>query len=262
MRSTGSVSNLMDNEPQIRLQLYLARCGVASRRACERLIEQGVVSVDGRIVTAPGTKVTGSERVSVRGRRVGLQTTKRYIALNKPRGYLCANSDSYGRSLASDLFRRHVAERLFHVGRLDLDSEGLIFFTNDGEFARIVTHPSSEIEKEYLVETCTPVERGDLDGFVRGVRIEGVRYRVDGYSLESPFRVRLRLHEGKNREVRHLFRSIGCRVRRLRRTRIGVVGIGALKPGAYRFLTRAEIRWFLDRAAPHDAREGGDDGSY
>lgn len=233
-----------EEQPLVRLQVYLARGGIGSRRRCETYIEQGLVSVDGMVVTTPGTKVTGEEQILFNGHEVTAEKKKRYLAVNKPRGYICTSDDPFGRPIASSLFAHAYKERMFHVGRLDIDSEGLILFTNDGAFSRIVTHPSSRIEKEYLVETPNRVSKDVFDGFVRGVTWEGVRYTIDSYTLLGNHRVMLRLHEGKKREIRELFRSAGCRVGRLKRVRIGIVSID-VPVGAFRELTGTEVEWFM-----------------
>lgn len=230
----------------VRLQAYLARCGIGSRRECDRLIEAGLVQVNGRFPPL-GEKVDGSEIITVREKRVFPQKTTRYIALNKPAGYICANADPYGRPLASELFANTIRERLFHVGRLDLLSEGLLFYTNDGAFARTVTHPSSRIEKEYLVESPGRIEAETLDLFCRGVEYQGVRYRIDGYTQKGAHQALIRLHEGKRREIRELFRSAGYQVRSLKRIRIGIVGLKGIESGGYRNLNQHEIEWFTNR---------------
>ena len=235
----------MRNDTSVRLHVYLAQCGVGSRRTCETYMADGLIAVDGAIVTQPGSRVTGTERITFRGKRVLPEKRKRYVALNKPPGFLTSSFDPEGRPLAMALLERRYKERLFHVGRLDFDSSGLIFFTNDGEFARVVTHPSSGIEKEYLIESPNILERTVLMGFVNGVRYQGSLYRIDSFELKNPHRALLRLHEGKNRELRELFRSAGYRIRKLHRIRIGNVRLGDLSSGEHRELSEREINWFL-----------------
>lgn len=232
---------------EIRLQVYLARCGVASRRKSEELITAGRVAVDGEVVTRLGTKVRQGERVTVDGNRVAPVSTKLYLAVNKPPGYLCSNNDPEGRPLVGDLVRDRIATRLFHVGRLDFLSSGLIFLTNDGPFAAGIMHPSNEIEKEYQVETEKAIPEDLLHAFRHGVVVEGVRYRLRRYVLERENRVRVTLVEGKNREIRRVFESAGLPAKRVHRVRIGPVRIGRLGPGEFRHLAEDEIAWFRRR---------------
>ena len=138
---------------EIRLQVYLARCGVASRRASENLILNGRVSVDGKIVTELGTKVSGKEKICLDGKQIFPEAEKRYILLNKPEGYVCSLADEKDRPIAASLLKDTYTERLYNIGRLDMLSGGAILFTNDGDFSAKVEHPSSEIEKEYEVIT-------------------------------------------------------------------------------------------------------------
>lgn len=240
---------MMAADSSIRLQVFLARCGIGSRRQCETYIAEGVVSVDGEIVTTPGTKVTGKEVVTFRGKPVRPEGTHRYLALYKPKGYVCTNSDPEDRPTAVSLLEHRFSERLFHVGRLDLMSEGLMLFTNDGAFAQAVSHPSSCIEKEYLIETPDRVSEEILDRFTRGIVHKGVRYTIDGYRLDGAHRLTIRLHEGKNREIREIFEYARWRVTTLRRIRIGVVHLRTLRPTGFRELSRREVGWFLNRGA-------------
>jgi 23S rRNA pseudouridine2605 synthase len=227
-------------EKPMRLQLYLARSGVGSRRRCEGYIDAGRVAVNGETVQRQGVKVTSADRVEFDGRPVRPYGSYRYYALNKPPGYLCSNDDPEGRPLALDLLPKEEGVRLFHVGRLDMYSEGLIFFTNDGDFANAVMHPSGEVEKSYLVETSAHVPEESLVDFTRGVVVEGVRYVLERYERSGPRMIRLTLKEGKNREIRTLFSHLGVGIRRLIRERIGPVELGGLGPGEHRCLTEKE----------------------
>ncbi len=225
----------------IRLQLFLARAGIGSRRTCETYITSGRVAVNGKTVTTLGTKVLPEDTVSMDGSPVRPEIRLVYIALNKPQRYLCSNSDPQGRPLVVSFLKPSVSERVFHVGRLDYLSSGLIFFTNDGEFARKMTHPSSRIEKEYLVETKDAIKESSLEEFQRGVWIEGEKYRIASYVLLSPQKVRLVLTEGKNREIRNFFIDKRIKVKRIHRIRIGGVRLGKLEPGQWRYLTKKEV---------------------
>ncbi len=243
----GSVSQPGSAEDGIRLQVYLARCGQGSRRGCEELIRKGRVSVNGQPVTRLGARVRPEDTVTLNGRKVRPVEGGTYLALHKPRGFLCSSQDPQGRPLASSLFSSVVRERLHHVGRLDFLSSGLILYTNDGEFTRQVAHPSSQIEKEYLVETARPIEEAFLRQYTKGIRLEQMLYRCKAYTLRGPRSVLITLTEGKNRELRNVFASRNIRVKRIHRLRIGPVTLSGLPSGHFRKLTEREVRWFLAR---------------
>jgi 23S rRNA pseudouridine2605 synthase len=232
----------------LRLQVYLARCGIGSRRACELLITQGRIQVNGHIVTRLGEKVAASDRVSMDGRKVTPARTQVYIALHKPPGFLCSNTDPQGRPVARTLFSSAIKERLFHVGRLDFLSSGLILYTNDGEFSKIVSHPRSRIEKEYLVETGRGIDDDFLRRYQKGIRVGDVTYRCAGYRLRGPHSATITLTEGKNREIRNVFASRNIRLKRVHRLRIGPLTLRGIPPGHFRRLTDREVRWFLEHA--------------
>ncbi len=231
----------------LRLQLFMARSGVGSRRACEELIAEGFVKVNGKTVTERGIKVTDEDVVTYRGRVLRATRKRIYLALHKPPLYICSNSDPQGRNLAIDLLKGEFPVRLYNVGRLDYLSTGLIFFTNDGEFAKIVSHPSSGIEKEYLVEAKQEISDDILKSFLKGVWIEGIFYKIESYTFKTPYKVKLVLKEGKNREIRRFFQSRNLKIKKLHRIRIGTVLLGTLPQGGYRFLTEKEVHWFLKK---------------
>jgi 23S rRNA pseudouridine2605 synthase len=238
----------MNPSEPIRLQVYMARCGVASRRASEALIEEGSVTVNGEIVTRLGSKVTSQDDVRVSGRRIRLETRQIHVALNKPRRYLCTASDPEGRPLALELLQEDYEERLFSVGRLDYMSSGLIFYTNDGEFARAISHPSSRIEKEYKVETKKPVPEELLKEYCNGILVEGERYVLESYKYKNPRSVRLVLLEGKNREIRRVFAHWRIGLKKIHRVRIGDIRLGELPSGSHRPLTVKETNSLLAAA--------------
>jgi 23S rRNA pseudouridine2605 synthase len=229
----------------IRLQLFLSRAGVASRRKAEELIREGKVFVDGECITEMGYKVKGSERIVCDKKVVKLEQELVYILLNKPKKYLSANSDDRGRRVALDLVQNSIEQRLFHVGRLDYESSGLLLFTNDGNFGKIVSHPSSQIEKEYLVETREPVSEELLKQFKKGIKHEGEILKIAHYEQESPTKVKLILKQGKNREIRRLFETQKIKIRKLHRIRIGALRLTKLAAGQWRYLTKKEVDWFL-----------------
>ena len=234
----------------VRLQVYLARCGLGSRRSCDVLAASGRVAINGARITRAGERVKPGDVVTVDGRKVSAASRQVYIALHKPPGYLCAASDPEHRPLARDLFSSAIPERLFHVGRLDFLSSGLILFTNDGEFARVVSHPASRIEKEYLVETARDIDESFLRQYARGMRVGDVTYRCESYAQRGSRSALITLTEGKNRELRNVFASRNIRLKRVHRLRIGPVSLHGIAAGHFRRLTDREVRWFVEHAAP------------
>ena len=244
-KNNNQTQNENQNE-EVRLQAFLAHCGVASRRASEQIILDGRVAVNGTIVTALGTKVTPRDTVTVDGNRVFLEEKKRYVLLNKPAGFVCSASDEKGREVAADLLRDAYKERLYNVGRLDMYSKGMILFTNDGEFARILSHPSSQLEKEYIVETSQDVPEDFPSRFEKGIRVENVFYKCKRCEILKPRKVKIVLIEGKNREIRTVLEDAGIGTRSLVRVRIGNVHLDDLRPGEHRELTEREVKGLLD----------------
>lgn len=257
---------------RVRLQRFLAQAGVASRRKSEDLIAAGVVKVNGKVVTEPGTTVDpAADRILVKGRSVEARFAEDTpgdaigIALHKPRGVLTARTDSRGRRTVYDLVDEPPGERLAYVGRLDLDTEGVLLMTTHGGLAHRLTHPRWEVEREYRVEAQGPLdERRFAAAAGRGVDIEGgragpFRYRVvarkgDRTTLE------LVLTEGKKREVRQIVEACGGRVERLVRTRYAFVTLAGIEPGRWRRLKRDEISRLLALvdlpAASPDTKKG------
>ncbi|HQR27004.1 MAG TPA: pseudouridine synthase [Nocardioides sp.] len=240
----------------VRLQKLLAQSGVASRRRCEELMLAGEVEVDGEVVTRLGTKVDPATAViRVQGRRLPPASPHVYLVAHKPRGVVSTMADPEGRRTLADLVADRP-ERLFHVGRLDTDTSGLILLTNDGDFAQRMAHPSFEVDKTYVAEVEGDVDRAAIRTLLSGVLLE------DGPVVASRARVvsrgaggaagrtivELVLHEGRNRIVRRLLDQLGHPVRRLTRTAIGPVRLGSLAPGAVRELTPDELGALLDSA--------------
>jgi 23S rRNA pseudouridine2605 synthase len=234
----------------VRLQKVLAASGIASRRACEELMARGRVEVDGQVVTRLGARVDPETAViRVDGKRVPTATGHVYLVLNKPRGVVSTMSDPHGRpSLAGLLGNR--PERLFHVGRLDTDTEGLLLVTNDGEFAHRLAHPSYGISKTYVAQVSGPVTGAVSRALKEGVTLEDGPVGVDGFRVvERGGRraiVEVVLHEGRKHIVRRLLAHVGHPVQRLTRTAIGPVRITGLRPGELRELTVAELGELLD----------------
>lgn len=241
-----------DDEGLIRLQKLLAQSGVASRRKCEELMLGGQVEVDGEVVTRLGTKVDPRTAViRVEGRRLPPVSEKVYLVVNKPRGVVSTMSDPEGRRSLGDLVADRP-ERLFHVGRLDTDTSGLILLTNDGDFAQRMAHPSFEVEKTYVAEVEGEVYRRIAKQLLEGVVVEdrAVDVRRARIVEATPRRsiVELTIHEGRNRIVRKLLAEVGHPVRRLTRTAIGPVTLGRLASGSMRELSPAELGELLDAA--------------
>jgi pseudouridine synthase len=232
----------------IRLQKFLAEAGVASRRAGEQIILAGRVAVNGQTVGLLGTKVDpGHDEVTVDGKPLRPKR-KLYVALHKPRGCVCSRKDERERPTVYALLPREWGN-LYPVGRLDFASEGLLFLTNDGEFALRLTHPRYGVRKRYLATVEGRVDEAMLERFARGVWHQGDRLKTERARLVTAGKaqsvVELELTEGRNREVRRLFESQGLAVKRLERTQIGKIKLGELKPGRWRTLTQTEIKTLL-----------------
>lgn len=241
----------MKIEYPIRLQSYLAKCGVGSRRGCEELIAQGRVMVNNKKVTELGTKVNEDDIVYVDDMLAEPEERNYYYALNKPRGYVCTNYDPNETAYARDLIDVPEKGLLFNVGRLDKDSQGLILFTNDGDFANLIMHPSSETEKEYIVRTDLEILKKDMDDAYRGL----IRpYRIKSYRIIGKRDASVVLTEGKNREIRNMFEAMGYEVKRLTRVRIGHIELGELGLGKYRKLTKSEVNSLIEDARERKAR--------
>ena len=232
----------------VRLQKFLADAGVASRRAAEKFILEGRVTVNGHPVRLLGSKVDPEhDKVEVDGKPVRIQR-KLYAVLHKPRGCVCSKQDEHGRPTVYDLLPKEW-QIMNSVGRLDYASEGLLFLTNDGEFALRLTHPRYGVRKRYVATVEGKVAAGMLREFTNGVWHEGEKLKAERTWLVSASNaqsvVELELAEGKNREVRRMFESQGLTVRRLVRTQIGKIKLGELKPGRWRALTQSEIKTLL-----------------
>ncbi|HTW13831.1 MAG TPA: pseudouridine synthase [Nocardioides sp.] len=250
--SSGSGSVETDDDGLIRLQKLLAMSNVASRRKCEELMLDGQVEVDGEIVTRLGTKVDPRTAViRVSGKRLPPVSEKVYLVLNKPRGVVSTMSDPEGRRTLQDLVDDRP-ERLFHVGRLDTDTSGLIILTNDGDFAQRLAHPSYEVDKTYVAEVEGEVYRRTIKQLLEGVTLDDGPVTVTQARIveagAAKSIVELVIHEGRNRIVRRLLDHLGHPVRRLTRTRIGPVALKGLKSGELRELTLDELGELLDSA--------------
>lgn len=232
----------------VRLQKVLAAAGVASRRGAEELIAAGRVEVDGEVVTEQGMRINPDTAIiRVDGARVVVDEDKQYLALNKPKGWQSTMSDDQGRPCVGDIVAERVmaGQRLFHVGRLDADTEGLLLLTNDGELAHRLMHPSYEVPKTYLATVRGEVARSVGRQLRDGVDLEDGPVTVDSFTVvsvhEGQSMVRITLHEGRNRIVRRLLEEVGHPVLELVRTHLGVVTLGEQRPGSIRVLNNREI---------------------
>ncbi len=242
-------------KPDMRLQAYLASCGLGSRRSCESLITEGRVTVNG-VKPELGARVPEGAEVLLDGKPVRPQDRLRYILLNKPAGYLCSMSDPEGRALAVDLLKPGVPERVYHVGRLDQWSKGLLLFTNDGELAARMGHPSGGTEKEYEIVADKPIPDGFFSGFARGVIVDGQRYRAVSVTRTGERGARVTLVEGRNREIRRVLAHWDIRALSLTRVRIGPLRLGGLAEGAWRDLDPEEIAALRGAAATETTPPG------
>ena len=228
----------------MRLQKYLASCGVASRRTAEKLIADGRVSVDGQIITEMGVQVEVGQDIRVDGKPVTPEPEKRYIMYHKPAGEVTTASDPEGRATVLDKFRNFPV-RLYPIGRLDYDSEGLLLLTNDGDLTERMLHPSHEVEKVYLARVSnefTPAEARRLEN---GVMIDGrktARAKVKILGFKNLYTdILVTIHEGRNRQVRKMVAEVGHEVVMLRRIRFGPLKLGELPRGMWRELTSEEL---------------------
>jgi 23S rRNA pseudouridine2605 synthase len=223
----------------MRLNRFLALTGVASRRGAEDLIRAGRISVNGKVCTELATQVTTEDHVRVDAKIVKAQEFV-YLLLNKPPGYLTTKSDDRSRSTIYDLLPKHLP-RLAHVGRLDLESEGLLLLTNDGELALRLTHPRYKLPKEYLVTLDRDFDMAESAKVKKGVYLAEGRARFDAIYKVNPRQVRVVLTQGIKRQVRRVFAALDYKVKRLERTKIGQLVDPGLKPGAFRMLRAAEL---------------------
>jgi len=231
---------MSEQREKTRLQAFLASCGLGSRRSCEKLILDGRVSINTEVATL-GQSVSPGDLVRFDGHIVKPQARLRYIALNKPPGFVTSMSDEKGRPVASSLLGNSVEERVYNIGRLDQWSSGLLLFTNDGDLTALMVHPSGLIEKEYRVETDLPIPPTFAAQFMAGILIAGIRYKAESVRVISDRTMSVVLIEGKNREIRRVLEHFELRAMLLRRTRIGPIELGDLAEGAHRELAQEEV---------------------
>lgn len=251
------------NSMHERLQKILSRAGVTSRRAAETLISTGRVAVNDTVITTLGAKADpGVDKITLDGKPITIENVRIYILLNKPAGYVTTMNDPEGRSIVTDLIK-DIQIRLFPVGRLDFNTEGLLLLTNDGDWANRLAHPSNEVVKTYHVKVRGEISEDTLGRLSRGVRLE------DGWTAPATVTLlktigknswlSIAIHEGRYRQVRRMCEAVGLLVARLTRISYGCLQIGDLKPGEYRHLTPAEINALVARTPQkrqiNDARQ-------
>lgn len=231
----------------MRLNKYIAECGAASRRGADKLISDGLVKINNKVVTELGTIVNeDNDTVTVNGKKLVLRNRDVYIILNKPKGCITAVKDDKGRKTVMD-YVESKDKRLFPVGRLDYDSEGLVLLTNDGDTAYKLTHPSSEIPKTYIAKVEGEIPEKELDKLRDGIPLDGAithRAKIKVLGVEDRIsRIEITIFEGKNRQIRRMFEYIGYNVIFLKRTAIGDIRLGGLGRGLTRYLTPKEIQF-------------------
>lgn len=234
----------------MRINKYIAGAGVASRRKADELIASGQVKVNGAVLTKPGYDVLPGDLVEVRGRAIRPSGEKLYYAMNKPMGCVTTVKDDEGRTTVMD-YIRDVDARLFPVGRLDYNTSGLLFLTNDGDFAYKLSHPKHRVDKKYLVRIAGNINKADLSRLRKGVvldtgfRTSPAQVNIITWTRHSTI-LDITIHEGKKRQIRKMFEAVGHHVVQLERVSIGNIQLGHLKPGHYRKLNPSEVRYLMN----------------
>lgn len=232
----------------MRLNRYLASAGLGSRRACETLITEGLVRINGKTITDLATQVLPGDSVVARGKKIESQNLI-YLVLHKPRGILTTCADPQGRATVIEMLPPHYG-RLFHVGRLDKDSEGLLILTNDGALAQKLTHPAHLVDKEYEVVIDKPFDLTHRPKLITGIFIEGGKAKMESVYSIVPTKLRIVLRQGIKRQIRLMLYKMGYEVLKLKRTRIGHLKLDDMKPGEYRQLRGEEVRMLEEESAP------------
>lgn len=229
----------------MRINKFIAERGMASRRKADELIEKGLVKVNGVVVTTPGIDVSEKDIVEVNGQKLESKENLVYFMINKPKGVICSNSDEKGRKTVLDLIK--CSERIYSVGRLDYDSEGLLLLTNDGDLSYKLTHPKMQIEKTYIVKIKGEIKESELAVLRAGVVVKGVKYNKCKIKkldfVNNMTRLEVKISEGKNREIRNMFEFIGKEIVMLKRVKIAELKMGGLSRGEYRELKPFEINY-------------------
>lgn len=226
----------------MRINKYIAACGVCSRRKAEEYILSGRVRINDMVVSILSADVKENDEVFLDEKKIELENKYVYLMLNKPRGYVTTNNEQFGRKCTLDLIKENV--RVYPIGRLDMDTEGLLLFTNDGEFANMLTHPKNKIEKTYIVTTNTFVTNENVETLKKGVDIGGYVTKEAKVKKIGEKKIKIIISEGKNRQVRKMCSAVGLEVVNLKRVQISSLKLGNLACGKYRYLTKDEIRKF------------------
>lgn len=229
---------------EVRLNKYIANSGICSRREADRLIETGQITVNSKVVKEMGYKVQASDSVKYKGKTLNPEK-KQYILLNKPKGFITTTSDPKGRRTVMELVKKACDEQIFPVGRLDRTTTGLLLFTNDGDLAKKLTHPSGNVKKVYQVTLDKPITRNDFLAILDGLKLEDGEVKVDDLAIVSPDdkELGIEIHVGKNRIVRRIFESLGYQVVKLDRVVFAGLTKKDLPRGQYRTLSEKELRW-------------------
>ncbi len=227
-----------------RLQKVIASAGVTSRRKAEELIKEGKVKVNGKVVTELGTKVNTTDEIFVNDKLISIED-KEYYLLNKPRGVVTTTSDEKNRKIVTDLI--NTSARIYPIGRLDYDTTGALLLTNDGDFANIVMHPKSGIDKVYLAKLEGIIKGEQINALKKGVKLDNVLVKPSRVKLKkvnpekNTCMVEITIHEGKNHQVKRMFEAVGFHVEKLHRERVGIFAVQDLKSGEYRKLSPKEV---------------------
>lgn len=244
--------NIVQINMEERLQKYLAKCGIASRRKCEEYIIQGKVQVNGKTITELGVKVNPEkDKITFEGKNVKQEERKVYILLNKPIGYVTTSDEQFGRDKVLDLVK--VRERVVPVGRLDMYTSGALILTNDGDFVYKVTHPKHEITKTYTVTVKGIIKNEEVEQLRKGVKIDDYTTRPAKVKIlktdeeKDISRLEITIHEGKNRQVRRMCESVGRRVIALHRSKIGNIGVKDIELGKWRYLKDFEVKTLIGK---------------
>ena len=227
-----------------RLQKIIASSGVTSRRKAEELIKEGKVKVNGKIVTTLGTKVNNTDEIFVNDKLISIED-KEYYLLNKPRGVVTTTSDDKNRKIVTDLI--NTSARIYPIGRLDYDTTGALLLTNDGDFANIVMHPKSRVDKVYLAKLEGIIKGEQINILKKGIKLDNVIVKPSRVKLKkvnpekNTCMVEITIHEGKNHQVKRMFEAVGFHVEKLHRERVGIFDVKDLKSGDYRKLSPKEV---------------------
>ncbi len=237
----------------MRLQVIMARLGIASRRVCERYIEERRVRLNGKIVNRRGIIVSINDEIEIDDKKIETNPVYHSVAFNKPKKIICSSNDPYGRKSALEFIQnKYPYCNMFTVGRLDFHSTGLLIITNDGLLAKIVQDPYFGVEKEYIVKTYDVISRSFLRRFQNGLQINGTKYCLKRWILHSSYKASLILNEGKNREIRTVFANKSIRIHTLHRVRIGHKKLGDIAPGRWVPLSSEEIKLFYQYGSSID----------